>query len=103
MLSVAPARPSQIRVLHRQPLRPTVKVTVHPVRPSVLDSRIVGDPWICPSGDETLSLCFNTWQMAAVRGVELDVPALNGLLDRLRNRRPRRQRLTLSAERATYQ
>jgi hypothetical protein len=92
MLTATPQRSNRIRVLRRQSLRRPTRVAVYPVRPSVLDLRISGDPWISAADEETLSLCFNSWQMTAVRGVCFDLPAFNGILDRLRHRLPRRRR-----------
>jgi hypothetical protein len=92
MSTAAPARSSQIRVLRRQSLHPTIDVVLRPIRPSLMDLRLTGDPWIGRATDEALSLQFDAWQMTAVRGSSLDLAMLNGLLDRLRSRAARRRR-----------
>lgn len=81
----------QIRILQRHPLRCTVRFSLPAKRPSLLDPRLRGDPWILPRADGNLSLCFDCWEMAAVGGSALDVPSLNGLLHRVRHRTPRRR------------
>lgn len=80
-----------IRIVQRQRVRRTVKVTVPSRRPSLLDPRLRGDPWILPRADGTLALCFDQWEMAAVGGCLLDLPSLNTLLHRARHRYPRRR------------
>jgi hypothetical protein len=92
MLQAPPAGPSQMRVVRRQSTRPTVRVFVRPLRPSLLESRLAGDPWIIPHDAETLALCFDDWPLAAVGGLPLDLPFFNHLLERLRTRPPRRRR-----------
>jgi len=61
------------------------------VRPSVLDLRFIGDPWIVEESDGRLLLCLGDYHLAGIRGLGIDVPSLNFVLDRLRNRRPRRR------------
>jgi hypothetical protein len=82
----------QIRVVRRQAVRPTISLSLRPVRPSLLDLRLAGDPWIVPQGENLLALCFSDWQLASLRGMGLDLPGLNQLLDRMRHRRPRPRR-----------
>src|SRR5262249_26345445 len=91
MSSTATAGLAPIRVVRRQPVRPTVTVTIRLTRPSFLDLRLQGDPWIVDRGAETLGLFFNSWELTSVRGMPVDVPGFNQLLDRLRHRRPRRR------------
>jgi hypothetical protein len=55
----------------------------------LLDQRFVGDAWIVGSGQGLLTLCLGTFPLAQIRGLALDLPALNQLLDRARTRRPR--------------
>jgi hypothetical protein len=78
----------------------TVKVSCRAVRPSVLDHHGGGDAWIVASGAGPLALCLGGLPVALIRGSPLDLPALNQLLDRARNRRPRRRgRAVVSARR----
>jgi hypothetical protein len=91
MTTAAPARSSQIRVVRRQSLRSTINVALRPIRPSFMDLRLTGDPWICRATDGTLALQFDAWQMTLVRGTSLDLAGLNTLLDRLRSRAARRR------------
>jgi hypothetical protein len=92
MPTTVTAAKGQMRVVRRQSTRPTIKVTLRLTRPSLLDLRLAGDPWIIDRGQELLAMCFNNCQLASIGGLALDVPALNQLLDRLRHRQPRRRR-----------
>ena len=92
MLQAPPAPQPQLRVVRRQAIGSTIRIAIRPVRPSLLDLRLAGDPWILDHGEENLALCFNDWQLASVRGLPLELPSLNRLLDRLRHRLPRRRR-----------
>jgi hypothetical protein len=92
MLQAPSAEQQQIRVVRRQSLHPTVKVYVRPVRPSLLDLRLAGDPWVVEQGEEQLAVCFNDWQLTNLSGLALELPSLNRLLDRMRHRLPRRRR-----------
>jgi hypothetical protein len=92
MPQALPSSSLQIRVIRRQSIRPALNMTLRPVRPSLLEKRLNGDPWILAQGDERFSLRFNDWQLAEFGGAPLDLPSLNRLLERLRNRPPRRRR-----------
>jgi hypothetical protein len=59
------------------------------VRPSVLDLRFTGDPWIVGRPDGRLVLCLGDYQLNPVNATSLDVPWLNSLVDQARHRRPR--------------
>jgi hypothetical protein len=91
MLQAPPAAQPQFRVVRRQAIGPAVKVSIRPVRPSMLDLRLMGDPWIVDQGAENLALCFNDCQLASLRGLTLEVPSFNRILDRMRHRLPRRR------------
>jgi hypothetical protein len=85
--------PVRLRVVRRQATQPVSRVVIRPIRPSLLEMRLAGDPWIVPAkAPETLSLRFNDWQLVALGGLALDLPTFNRLLDQLRQRRPRRHR-----------
>ncbi|HKI37769.1 MAG TPA: hypothetical protein VKA46_38305 [Gemmataceae bacterium] len=55
-------------------------------RPTVMDMRFQGDPWLEDARDGTLSVCVGNYPLAVLRGLSLDLPHLNGLLERLRHR-----------------
>jgi hypothetical protein len=73
-------------------MRPTLIFTIRPLHPSLLDQRLMGDPWIIPQEADRLDLCFDDFRMASLSGTALDLPTLNLLLDRMRHRAPRRRR-----------
>jgi hypothetical protein len=91
MPQALPAGSRQVRVIRRQSTHPAVDISVRQIRPSLLEMRLTGDPWILPQGDECLSLRFNDWQLAAIGGAAVDVISLNRLLERLRSRPARRR------------
>ncbi len=53
-------------------------------RPTVMDQRFRGDAWVEDARDGTLSLCLGNYSLAALRGLPLDLPHLNQVLDHLR-------------------
>lgn len=62
------------------------------VRPSLLDLRFTGDPWIVGGEEDgTFTLCLGDYCLAGIRGVTFDLPSFNHVFDRLRNRRARRR------------
>jgi hypothetical protein len=69
---------------------PQQRALLKMVRPSVLDLRFTGDPWIVARSDGNFHLCLGDYCLAGIRGVNLDLPSLNQVLDRMRHRRPRR-------------
>jgi hypothetical protein len=71
-------------------MQPRCTVSCHATRPSLFDERLRGDPWISVETDETLSLCFDSRQIASVAGLTLDQHSLNRLLFQVRHRFPRR-------------
>jgi hypothetical protein len=82
---------SPIRILRRSSLRRSQFPPLPMRRPSLLDLRLRGDAWIQARADGTLALCFDCWEMTAVEGIALDLPSLNGLLQRIRQRQPRKR------------
>jgi len=62
---------------------------VRATRPSLLDLRFTGDPWIEMNSDGRLVLRLGGYSVASIDGSPIDLPVLNGLLDRIRHRRPR--------------
>jgi hypothetical protein len=60
------------------------------VRPSLLDLRFTGDPWIAYGHDGPATLCLDDYRLACICASPLDLPSLNRTLDHLR--RPTRRR-----------
>jgi len=61
------------------------------VRPSLIDPRFTGDPWIVAGQNGIFALCLGDYCLAGIQGVMFDLPSLNEVFGRLRNRRPRRR------------
>ena len=72
----------------RRPLRQKL---LRMVRPSLIDPRFTGDPWIVDGQNGTFALCLGDYCLAGIRGVTFDLPSFNQVFERLRNRRPRRR------------
>jgi hypothetical protein len=91
MLPAVEQRAGSVRILRRRSAR-ACDTVVRVKRPSVLDPRLCGDPWIVRRHSGKYALCFDVWEMAAVQAIPLDLPSLNSLLHRMRHRYPRRRR-----------
>jgi hypothetical protein len=64
-------------------------VMMRSYRPSLLDLRFTGDPWIEADEDGTAALCLDGYQLTRIRLVTLDLPSLNRVFNQLRQgRRP---------------
>jgi hypothetical protein len=59
-------------------------------RPSLLDIRFTGDPWLVDQLDGTASLKLDNYRLAHIQTLPFDVPSLNQLLLRLRQWQMRR-------------
>ena len=59
------------------------------VRPSLLDLRFTGDPWIVDREDGSFRLFLGDYCLTWFQGMTFDLPAFNQALERLRSRRPR--------------
>jgi len=59
---------------------------VRAVRPSLLDARFVGDPWIVDHCDGTASVSLDDYPLTRVLLGVFDLPALNRVWTELRNR-----------------
>ena len=79
--------PGPVRRHCRPSVRPELSLCT--VRPSLLDLRFTGDPWIVARPEGRLALCLGDYQLVHVEATALDVPWLNSLLDTARHRRPR--------------
>lgn len=89
MLPALNEQAGAVRILRRQSVRETAGPAVRVKRPSVLDPRLRGDPWIVRRHNGKLALCFDVWEMTGVLASPLDLPSLNTLLHRVRHRYPR--------------
>jgi hypothetical protein len=60
------------------------------VRPSLLDLRFTGDPWVVDHHDGTSSVKLDDYRLARIQTVPFDLPSLNCLWMQLRQCRMRR-------------
>jgi hypothetical protein len=58
--------------------------TLQSVRPSLLDLRFTGDPWVVDHEDGTSSVRLDNYRLARLQTVPFDLPSLNQLLLQLR-------------------
>jgi hypothetical protein len=65
------------------------------VRPSILDLRFCGDPWIKAGQDGKLAIYLGDYRLASIDGLPIDLPGLNAMLDRVRHRRPRHRPISI--------
>ncbi len=91
MTEAPPSAAAPHRTLRRQAICPLVDLHVRTVRPSLLDPRFTGDPWIVQRPDGTLRLCLGDYGLTGIFAAPLDVPGLNGLFQNLRHCRGRRR------------
>jgi hypothetical protein len=61
------------------------------IRPSLVDVRFTGDPWVVAQDDGTASLRLDNYRLARIQTSHLDLPSLNGLLLQLRHWQLRRR------------
>jgi hypothetical protein len=61
------------------------------VRPSLLDLRFTGDPWVVDHEDGTASVRLDDYRLARIQTVPFDLPSLNQLLLQLRQWQTRRR------------
>jgi hypothetical protein len=73
------------------PLCPRRPGSLRSVRPSLLDLRFTGDPWIVDHRDGTASLCLDDYHLARIEVLFVDVPSFYQVLMRLRQLRSRRR------------
>jgi hypothetical protein len=93
------ARPIEERLMLKElesvlpRLRPISErgVRLRSTRPSLLDLRFTGDPWVVAHEDGTASVRLDNYRLAGIRTVPFDVPSLNQLLLQLRQSQLRRQ------------
>lgn len=70
-------------------VQPKYDLRLRSVRPSVLDRRFCGDPWIEAGQNGQFTLYLGDYSLVSIDALAIDLPALNSLLDRIRHRRPR--------------
>jgi hypothetical protein len=61
------------------------------VRPSLLDLRFTGDPWLADHCDGTASVCLGDYRLVCIGVLPFDVPSLYHALVRMRQCQIRRQ------------
>ncbi len=71
---------------HCPPVRPGLRS----VRPSLVDLRFSGDPWVVAHPDGSASLLLNNFRLARILSLPLDVPSFNSMLLQLRQWQARR-------------
>jgi len=69
-----------------QPLAPLRRL-----RPSVLDLRFTGDPWVVDQADGTASVRLDNFRLARIQTMPFDLPSFNQLLLQLRQWQIRRR------------
>ena len=72
------------------PSRSFRRRTVRAVRPSLIDLRFKGDPWVVDNRNGTASLCLGTYSLLHIAISPLDLPGLNRALGQLRLGQARR-------------
>lgn len=70
------------------------------VRPSLLDIRFSGDPWVVDHADGTASVRLDNYRLARIQTMPFDLPCLNQLLLQLRQWQVRRRFYQQLRERA---
>lgn len=69
--------------------RAVQNLTIRMVRPSLLDSRFSGDPWIVDRGSGPFAICLGNYPLAWIEGLAFDLPSLNHQFLNLRRYRAR--------------
>jgi hypothetical protein len=78
---LVPAAPSPPR---------TRRITIRACRPSLIDLRFKGDPWVVRKEQEAAVVCLGDFSMGQVTVSALDVPSLNRALLQVRYGQARR-------------
>jgi hypothetical protein len=71
-------------VIPRSPHPPQPSTPIRSVRPSLLDVRFTGDPWVVDHEDGTASVRLDNYRLARIHTMPFDLPSLNQLLLQLR-------------------
>jgi hypothetical protein len=69
--------------------RPSRRVVIRASRPSLIDLRFKGDPWVVDNG-ATASVCLGDYPMTQIAASPFDVPTLNRALAQVRLGQARR-------------
>ncbi|HZV07421.1 MAG TPA: hypothetical protein VE999_20220 [Gemmataceae bacterium] len=78
-------------VMPRSITPPQPPTPIRSVRPSLLDVRFTGDPWVVDHEDGTASVRLDNYRLARIQTMPFDLPSLNQLLLQLRLWQTRRQ------------
>lgn len=70
---------------------PAIAPPLRSVRPSLLDLRFTGDPWVVDQRDGTASLRLDDYRLARIQTSPFDLPSLNQTLLQLRQWQMRRR------------
>lgn len=70
---------------------PIVIGPLRSVRPSLLDLRFTGDPWVVGHEDGTASVRLDNYRLARIHTLPFDLPSLNQLWLQLRQSQIRRR------------
>jgi hypothetical protein len=89
MLETAPLAGGRVRDAVRAAIRPLKELHFRTVRPSLLDLRFCGDPWIVARADGRAAILLGDYCVTSLEADALDLPSLNHLFDMMRHRRPR--------------
>jgi hypothetical protein len=71
-------------VMPRSPHSSQPPTPIRSVRPSLLDLRFTGDPWVVDHEDGTASVRLDNYRLARIHTMPFDLPSLNQLLLQLR-------------------
>jgi hypothetical protein len=66
-----------------------IPVSFRSVRPSLLDPRFIGDPWVHFGCDGLAALCLGDYRLVGIAASPLDLPTMNRVLNQMRHRCPR--------------
>jgi hypothetical protein len=69
---------------------PRALAPLRSIRPSLLDVRFTGDPWVVDHEDGTASVRLDNYGLVRIQTLPFDVPSLNQLLLQLRQWQMRR-------------
>jgi hypothetical protein len=64
------------------------------VRPSLLDLRFTGDPWVVSHCDGTAALCLGDYRLVGIAALPFDLPTLNRVFNQMRYHRMRHRART---------
>jgi hypothetical protein len=79
-------------VMTREQTSTARRVSIRACRPSLIDMRFKGDPWVV-AGDNRAAVCLGDYSLGQVHICALDVPSLNRVLLQVRFGQARRNYL----------